>query len=235
MFKFDNYIDGAKPWVVASWLSIAGFFVSAVYLLIVLVSADFPTEAAFNNTFPALVLCYTAVIVSLALNMALKGSGAYMEMGNNSDTTYKYGTRVSVSLISPMLPLSLIMGNPAQWVGSEILINYICLLGLLVYIILYFGFTQRLKKQFKKGWEQRRLQAEKDDLADILEELRSYDPQILGENLAKLAVFEASLAKITCYEDVMRKKMDLNALLVTVETIANSDEQIEQGVKNLLA
>ena len=235
MFKFDNYVDGAKPWVVASWLSIAGFFVSAVYLLIVLVSADFPTEAAFNNTFPALVLCYTAVIVSLALNMALKGSGAYMEMGNNSDTTDKYGIRFAMSFYTGLISLLILIKYGEHPTVSAILINYICLLGLLVCIILYFGFTQCLKKQFKKGWEQRRLQAEKDDLADILEELRSYDPQILGENLAKLAVFEASLAKITCYEDVMRKKMDLNALLVTVETIASGDAQIEQEVKNLLA
>lgn len=162
MFKFDNYVDGAKPWVIASWCLTSLLAVCFFYTICAVIPVEFIPNMWPFNSYVALAVPLL-VPICMVLNFVLNIWGGYMEVNNfQCASSKKYGSRFSFSLtiffLFALFSTLLVVNGliPETWIVSAYV--YSSALS----FILFWVFRWMIVKQFEAGWKERRLQNAKE-------------------------------------------------------------------------
>ena len=226
MFKFDNYVDGAKPWVIASWFLTSLLVVCFVYTLCAVLPIEFIPNMLPYNPYIALAVPILAPIC-MVLNFVLKVWGGYMEVNNfQCASSKKYGSRFSFSLtiffLYTMFSTLLVVYGliPETWIVSAYV--YSSALS----FILFWVLRWMIVKQFKAGWEKIQLRNEKERLWSIVTAITCTGNNPLNDNfMRQLDFLERSLKESLDYDQVKKAVVAVRKLAGALDSM---DEILNQ-------
>lgn len=220
MFNFNNYVDGAKPWVIASWCFTSLLAICFVYTLFAVLPIEFIPNMLPFNPYVALAVPILAPMC-MVLNSVLKIWGGYMEVNSfQCASSKKYGSRFSFSLtiffLNTMFSTLLVVDGliPETWIVSAYV--YSSALS----FILFWVLRWMLVNQFQERWEKFRLLNEKDRLWSIVSAITCTTNNPLNDHyLSQLDSLEKSLKKSSDYDQVKKAVVAVCKLAGALDSI----------------